>query len=167
MIETERLIIRKMRLEDYSALYSIFSDIDTMKFWPNPFEAEQVKSWIHRNLDMYKEYGYGRWIVELKHNNLVIGDTGFLLIEVDGKLENDLGYIIHSKFWGKGYGTEATKACLEYGFKQLEMKRIVANMPYNHCASIKVAEKIGMTKEKEFYNKRNRDILTYLYSKQI
>ena len=46
------------------------------------------------------------------------------------------------------------------------MKRIVANMSHDHYSSIKVAEKLGMTKEKEFINKRNRNILTYLYTKE-
>lgn len=166
MIETERLLIRKMDMNDYEALKLILYDPVTMQFWPKPFSPEQVKNWINRNVENYKKYGFGRWIVELKNSREIIGDCGFLILEIDGKVENDLGYIIYSKYWGKGYGTEAAKACLEYGFKELGMKRIIANMPYNHYASIRVAEKLGMIKEKEFINKRNRDILTYLFFRE-
>ncbi len=98
MIETERLLIRKMNMNDYEALKLILCDPVTMQFWPKPFSPEQVKNWINRNVENYKKYGFGRWIVELKNSREIIGDCGFLILEIDGKIENDLGYIIYSKY---------------------------------------------------------------------
>ena len=167
MLETQRLVIENMTVDDFESLKNILTDPVTMQFWPTPFSNEQVMNWINKNLANYIEYGFGRWLVKLKNSNVIIGDCGFFVSEINDRIENDLGYIIYSKYWGKGYGLEAARACLEYGFNRLNMKRIVANMPYDHYASIKVAEKLGMTKEKEFLNKRNKDILTFLYVKEL
>ena len=83
---------------------------------------------------------------------------------IDGVLEYDLGYIIHCKYWRRGFALEAARACLAFGLKEKGLERICANMPFDHIASMRIAERIGMTREKEFINKGNRDILTYLYA---
>ncbi len=167
MFETQRLVIENMTVDDFEPLKHILTDPVTMQFWPAPFSNEQVMNWINKNVTNYTEYGFGRWLIKLKTNNVIIGDCGFLVSDINDRIENDLGYIIYSKYWRQGYGLEAAQACLEHGFTRFNMKRIVANMPYDHYASIKVAEKLGMIKEKEFLNKRNRDILTFLYVKEV
>ena len=77
--------------------------------------------------------------------------------------EHDLGYIIHYPYWNKGLAFEAANACRNYAFNSLGIERLCANMAFDHNASIAVAKKNGMGKEKEFYNSRNRNILTYFY----
>jgi RimJ/RimL family protein N-acetyltransferase len=54
---------------------------------------------------------------------------------------------------------------MRYGFEELQLPRLCANMPADHISSRRVAEKLGMRLEKEFINRRNRDVLTCLYSK--
>ncbi len=163
-INTQRLILRPYVTDDINALHKILSDEKTMSFWPAPFTIEQTRRWIERSIKSYRENQFGRFAVELKESGKLIGDCGILLSEVDGKQENDLGYIIHSDYWGRGYGTEAAQACLDFGFNKLGLTRIAANMASDNTASIRVAEKIGMIKEKEYLNKRNRNILTYLFA---
>lgn len=80
---------------------------------------------------------------------------------------NDLGYIIHTSEWGQGYGTEAAKAIRDFAFQSLQLGNIHANMPSNHHASKKVAERLGMQFIREFNNKRNRNIRTLLYRMQL
>ena len=163
-INTPRLVLRPYETHDIEALHNILSDNKTMSFWPAPFTIEQTSRWIERSSKSYRENQFGRFAVELKESGKLIGDCGILLSELDGKQENDLGYIIHGNYWGRGYGTEAARASLDYAFKKLGLSRIAANMDVNNLASIKVAEKIGMKKEKEYLNKRNRNLLTYLYA---
>ncbi len=81
---------------------------------------------------------------------------------MNGKEEVDLGYIIHADHWRKGYAIEAASAILQYGM-EIKIPRIVANMGHDNIASQRVAARLGMIKELEFINARNRDILTYLY----
>ncbi len=167
LLKTDRLIIREYSTRDLGTLYKILSDPDTMKFWPAPFTEEQTMGWIERSIRSYEETGIGRWAVILRENGLQIGDAGIITTEVNGKMENDLGYIIDKDFWRMGYGEEAALACMKYGFEKLGIKRMAANMAFDNIASVHVAEKIGMKKECEFHNKRNRDILTYLYSTDL
>jgi RimJ/RimL family protein N-acetyltransferase len=135
-----------------------------MSFWPRPFTKEETRVWIERSMQSYKEHRHGRWAVTLKLDGGLIGDIGIIRTQIDDKPENDFGYIISNQYWNKGFATEAAEACRDYGFKKLRLKRLAANMSFDNIASIRVAEKIGMKREKEFYNKRNRNILTFLYA---
>lgn len=162
-IDTARLCIRPYNLEDLAALHEILSDEVTMSFWPRPFNFGQSEAWIkNRGIENYPN-GYGRFAVELKETGKIIGDAGLLRLEIAGEVENDLGYIIKSDYWGQGFGFEAAKALMMYGFEDLNLQRICANMPATHSASRKVAEKLGMKLDQQFLNPRNRDILTCLY----
>lgn len=164
ILETERLLLRQQTFADVESLYRIFSDPITMSFWQSPFTLEATRNWITRNIHSYSQLGFGRWAVLLKENQQLIGDCGILPMEINGVLEYDLGYIIHYPYWQNGYATEAVEACKQYGFKTCKMTRLIANMPTNHLASIKVAEKIGMTWEKTFNNPKNRGIPTHIYA---
>jgi ribosomal-protein-alanine N-acetyltransferase len=164
IIETKRMLIRPLSKTDISELYPIFSNPVTMKFWPAPFSLEQTEGWVQRNIDRYREYGFGRYGILLKENGKLIGDCGVVVTEIDGQIENDLGYIIHHPYWGKGLATEAAAAWKRYAFDTLQLSRLCANMAFDHTASRRVAEKLGLKKEKTFYNQRNHNILTYLYT---
>lgn len=160
---TERLLIREYKESDFDELRTLLSDSKTMRFWPQPFDDEQVHRWLERSFRSYQDLGYGRWAVILKANRKLIGDCGFIKSKIMDRFENDLGYIIHHPYWRQGYGYEAAKACLEYGFGPLKFDSVCANMAHDHLASQKVAEKLGMKREAQFTNPRNRNLLTYVY----
>jgi RimJ/RimL family protein N-acetyltransferase len=164
VIETKQLILRQLEERDDAHLFPIFSDPMTMSFWPVPFSLDATKQWINRSRTSYREHGFGRYAVVLRTDGQVIGDCGIVRTDIDGQPEHDLGYIIFHAFWGRGYATEAAEACKTYAFDTLKLERLCANMPADHVASRRVAEHIGMKFEKEFYNKKNRNILTYLYT---
>lgn len=164
VVETERLILRHLREDDQEDLLRILSDPITMSFWPSPYTEEGTREWIARNRERYADLGFGRYAVILRESGALIGDCGLMRLEIDGTLENDLGYIISHDHWRQGYATEAAEACKTYAFGALNLHRLCANMPVEHTASRRVAEKIGMRLEKQFQNKRNRDIWTCLYS---
>jgi [ribosomal protein S5]-alanine N-acetyltransferase len=165
LLESQRLIIRPYTPEDVQKLYGVLSDPETMAFWPKPFSLSQVEDWIHhRGIAKYGD-GMGRCGVFLKKTGDLVGDAGIVSQDIDGKPEYDLGYIIHAKYWGHGYGGEAAAEIMRYGFEELQLPRLCANMPAEHISSRRVAEKLGMLLEKEFINRRNRDVLTCLYSK--
>ena len=164
ILETDRLVIRELVSTDTERMYQILSDPITMQFWPEPFDRENAERWIRRSIDAYRELGFGRFAITLKSSGDLIGDCGFMRVEVNGVLENDLGYIIDRQYWGKGFATEAAGACLRYGIDILKMNRIVASMETKHFASKAVAEKIGFQFEREFINARNRNLPTVLLS---
>jgi RimJ/RimL family protein N-acetyltransferase len=164
IMETERLVLRELTLDDFESLHRILSDPITMQFWPMPFTREATQQWIERNIQHYERCGHGRWAVILKQSNELIGDCGIASSEIDGNLEYDLGYIFHYPYWGQGYASEAASACLRFAVQTLGLQRVVANMATDHRASAKVAEKLGMRRIKIFSNTRNRGITTFLYA---
>lgn len=164
-ITTNRLIIRDYVEEDFDAAFALFSDPVTMSFWPRPFDREQTKAWMDKSRLSSETSGFGRWVVALKDTNRIIGDCGLMRSIIDDTMEYDLGYIISRDYWHQGYGLEAADACLNYGFEVLGLPRICANMPHDHDASRKVAEKLGMKQEKIFVNAKNRNIPTFLYAR--
>ena len=166
MIETARLVLREHTPEDFMPIHRIFSDPITMRFWPRPFTEAEMQRWIERAISSYAACGFGRWVVTLKATSEIIGDAGIMRVPVNGKEENDLGYIIHHPYWRLGYGSEVAEALLQFGF-EMGLTRIVANMAHDNIASQRVARRIGMEKELEFLNPRNRDIRTFLYRKEV
>lgn len=162
-IQTPRAVIRPYTKADVARVLPILSDPVTMSFWELPPDEEAVAAWVARNARSFRETGMGRMLVELRETGETVGDCGIMRAEVGGREENDLGYIIHYSYRGLGLGTECARACLEYGLRDLGLRRIVANMPQDHTASARVAEKLGMRLERSFHNPRNRGILTYLY----
>ncbi len=167
IMETERLLIRQQSFGDLAPLHQILSDPITMSFWPTPFTLAATQAWLERNLQRYAEHGWGRWAVVLKQTGALIGDCGIMHMEVAGVLEYDLGYIIDQHHWRQGYASESAAACRDYAASTLGLRRLVANMPTQHVASARVAEKIGMTWEKTFNNPKNRNLPTHLYALSV
>lgn len=163
-LETENLIIREYTPEDTDALYPILSDPVTMSFWPRPFTRREVEEWIGVNIRSYRENGFGRYAVVLKSTGKIIGDCGIRISKVAGETVYDFGYIIDHRYWGKGYATEAAIAIKKYAFDVLGIDVLHANMPVEHNASERIAQKIGMVKLREFDNEKNRGIRTSLYA---
>ena len=140
------------------------SDPMTMGYWPAPFTKDGVKTVIAQSIKSYMLHGFGRYAVSLQSTGELIGHAGVMQMRVAGELVNDLGYIIHHPYWGHGYATETAAAIKDHAFKVLQLDSLSANMPWNHDASRRVAEKIGMHFVKEFLNERNRNIKTLLYA---
>ncbi|MCR6112515.1 GNAT family N-acetyltransferase [Bacillus sp. A301a_S52] len=151
MIETKRLLIRPFVSDDQPALYAIFSDKETMTYYPSPFNVAKTRSWIERNQQRYVEDGFGLWAVVLKETNEVIGDCGLVLQTVGGTIEVEIGYHISKHYWGKGYATEAATACQHYGVSTLKLSRLISIIDPANIPSVRVAEKTGLTFEKEAY----------------
>jgi [ribosomal protein S5]-alanine N-acetyltransferase len=151
ILETERLYLRELKPEDFDRLHAIFSDEETMRFYPAPFTREQTGQWIQKNQARYRKDGFGLWGVCLKETDELIGDCGLVRQTVDGRTEIEIGYHIHKKYWSRGFATEAAKACKEYGFHQLHFNKLICLIDPKNIPSIRVAEKIGFTKEKEVF----------------
>lgn len=151
ILETERLYLRELKQEDLDRLHAIFSDEETMRFYPAPFTREQTGQWIKKNQERYRKDGFGLWGVCLKETDELIGDCGLVRQTVDGRTEIEIGYHIHKKYWSRGFATEAAKACKAYGFHQLHFNKLICLIDPKNIPSIRVAEKIGFTKEKEVF----------------
>ena len=150
MIETNRLLLRKMRWEDVDELLEIFSDPLVMEsFGGMLFDRGHMEGWVRRNLEHQEKHGYGSFSVILKSEARLIGDCGLEHKEIAGQPEVELGYDFRSDCWGRGYATEAAITVREFAWDKLDLSRLVSLIRPSNIASLRVAEKVGMTKERE------------------
>lgn len=169
LIETERLILRESVVDDAPDLFEMNSDPEVLKYTGDvAFKSVEETEKLIRNYKDYEKYGYGRWTTIVKATNEVIGFCGLKYLE--DIRETDLGYRWKRQHWGKGYATEAGRACLRYGFEKHGLEQIVAQVLEENKASIRVLEKIGMTYWKQpgtrenpglFYRIRREEFLTH------
>lgn len=163
-IETERLILRPFREEDLDEEFSIVGDPDTMSFYPRAYTKAEVAKAIAENIRTFETSGYGLFAVMDKHSGEYVGDCGITIQIIDGEEEFEVGYRIRKEYWGQGLAPEAARAMVEYGFKNLGLKKLCSYMAKDHHQSRRTAEKAGMILQKEYRNPKNREILTAVYA---
>jgi RimJ/RimL family protein N-acetyltransferase len=150
-----------MVADDVEGLLGIFGDPVVMAaFDEAPFDREQVRSWLERNLDHQRKHGYGLFAVCLKDDGRLIGDCGLELMEVADEQVAELGYDFRSDYWNQGYATEAACAVRDYAFTNLRLPRLVSLIQLGNPASERVAEKTGLRKI-ERIQKYGRPYLRY------
>lgn len=150
VLETPRLTIRRFATSggeftrDLDVLAALLAHPVVMHHWPAPLTGDESRAWLDKQLARYDADGCGYWMVELKATGEPIGQAGIMFIDIDGKREAGLGYMIHADHWGRGYATEAAAACVEWAFANLDVARVVAPVRPVNAPSIRVAEEIGM-----------------------
>lgn len=144
IIETERLILRKMDNGDYSALCKILQDEDVMYAYEHAFSDDEVDEWLKKQFVRYETDGIGLWAVVLKENGEVIGQCGLTKQLWWGENIVEVGYLFKKDFWHKGYATEAAVACKDYAFNRLGEKRVYSIIRDLNLPSRRVALRNGM-----------------------
>jgi ribosomal-protein-alanine N-acetyltransferase len=151
ILETKRLILRHQILNDLDDLFALYNDPDVVKYIPDApqsyEEARQELKWHKNGHPEHPELGL--WATIHKETNKFIGRCGLLPWKIDGQNEVEVAYLIDKAHWGRGLGTEAAKAILDYGFEKLMLSRLICLIDEENLASLRVAEKIGMVFEKE------------------
>lgn len=150
IMETERLYLRELSLDDKKELMKVLCDPESMKFYPHPFSEEEVKNWIKWNIENYKKYKHGLWAVILKESEVFIGDCGITMQNIENEIVPEIGFHIIKEYCNKGFATEAACACKDYGFNVLHYPKIFSYTTVLNVPSQKVAEKIGMKIYKYF-----------------
>ena len=151
ILTTERLLFRRLLPGDLDALYALYRDPEMRRHFPEGVltyvETQEELEWFLNGHPRHPELGL--WAAILKETGQFIGRCGLLPWMVDGQPEVEVAYLIDKVHWGKGLGTEAARGILQYGFETLGLSRMVCLIEKENAASIRVAEKIGMTFEKE------------------
>jgi len=150
VINTNRLTLTPHHLKYNNELHAILGNAATMQYYPAPYSLEQCEAWIAKSKANFNESGTGMFAVLLKDTNEFIGQCGIQFLEIDGVTVPEIGYHINKSYWNKGYATEAAKACLAYGFNELNLREIFIHTYIKNIASQRVAEKLGMKKLKTY-----------------
>lgn len=142
-MESERILLRPITLDDAEDMYEYTSDEETTRFIYEPHKDLNHTKRVIANY--YAEEPIGKYAVVLKESNKMIGVIEFRVKE-DIK-SGDLGYTLSRYYWGNGYMTEAGKLILELAFKILGLERVYAAYDVRNPASGRVMERLGMKYE--------------------
>ena len=141
--ETERLTFRELdAARDAAWAYRLNADPQVIRYTGDvAFADEAAARRFLAAYDDYRRHGMGRWLVVRRADGEPLGWCG---LKRRDSGEVDLGYRFLREHWGRGYATEAARACLNLAFGSLGLTRVVAEIAEGNAASIRVAERLGM-----------------------
>jgi [ribosomal protein S5]-alanine N-acetyltransferase len=167
ILSTERLILREFEKQDFPSVHEYASDPEVVKFMPwGPNSPSETRRFIENAIQNQVKKPRTSYELAIILNNDLIGGCGITIHSMSDK-RGEIGYCIRRGQWGRGLGTETATKLIEFGFKELQLHRIIAKCDTSNHASYKVMEKKGMTKEGVLREEKHihgewRD--SYLYS---
>ena len=148
ILETDRLILRKLTMRDAQDIYSYSRDPVVAKhvLWDAHTSIYDTRGYLRFMLRKYRMGEPASWGIEWKATRQVIGTVGFMWINYENS-SAEVGYSLSRKFWNQGIMTEALAEIIRYGFTSLNLNRIEAQHETDNPASGAVMRKCGMVKE--------------------
>jgi [ribosomal protein S5]-alanine N-acetyltransferase len=149
LIERGRLLLRPFDRNDVEELYSVLRDPETMAYYPAAFSFKETETWVRANIERFERDGTGLWAIEDRATGEFLGDCGLVRQLVDGEDELEVGWHVKRSRWGQGIAPEAGAAFRDRAFGELGYERIISLIRPENVQSRRVAEKLGMSVEKE------------------
>jgi lincosamide nucleotidyltransferase A/C/D/E len=150
-IETERLIIRPLQLDDAHDLHELYSDAGTMRFLETnvPATIDESQAWVQSKIDLFeRDGGMSLWALVERESGRVIGDAGLQWEAIGGARGLDLGCRVVRRLHGRGCATEASAAILRAAFGA-GFIRVTAQTAFDNEAALHVLRRIGFRVEGE------------------
>ncbi|WP_196139396.1 GNAT family N-acetyltransferase [Aliikangiella sp. G2MR2-5] len=150
LIETERLKLRELTLDDAAFIQGIVNEPSWLENIGdrNVHSIADAERYLREGpVKSYQEHGFGLYLVELKLKKIPIGMCG--LVKREDLDFPDIGYALLPEYWGAGLASEAAAATLEYARNELGLSEILGITSLENASSIRVLEKIGMRYDKE------------------
>jgi RimJ/RimL family protein N-acetyltransferase len=141
-----------MTPDDLDNMAALLGDPQVMRHYPQPKSREEALAWIAWNQRLYREHGFGLWLLTLRATGEFVGDCGLTPQPVDGADELEVGYHIRAALQGRGLATEAAAACRDYARDVLGVDRLIAIIAQANRPSQRVAEKLGLALERQTDN---------------
>lgn len=161
VFETERLLVRYLRNDDFEAFYTLCSDPEILRYMDSgePLTAEQTRAWIQISQENYQKRGYGCFAITARLDGQLIGFGGIARRENTSQLE--IIYAFKQSCWGQGLASEFVRSLLTTCFERWQLPRIEASIYARNSASIRVVEKVGMAFVRSEIDENNQRILWY------
>jgi RimJ/RimL family protein N-acetyltransferase len=145
-IETERLIMRPVRVEDVDDLVAMHADPLTRRVF-GEWTRDQVEDWAERSVREWEERGHGKLSILDRQSGAFFGRSGLRFWpEFD---ETEVGWVLMPEARGRGVATEAGRACVEWGVRDFALPYVTAMIAPDNDASTAVARRLGMTPLRE------------------
>ncbi len=156
ILETQRLLLRRLVPDDLDDLYALYRDEEIRRYFPEGVltydETREELEWFLNGHPRHPELGL--WATIYKETGSFIGRCGLLPWTIEERLEVEVAYMLAKEYWGQGLGSEAARGILQYGFEHLNLPRLICMMYPENKASVRVAENMGMTFEKEMVDEK-------------
>ncbi len=145
-LKTDRLLLRQWREEDLADFADINTDPKVMEFYPNLLSRQESNAAVEKFKLLIIKNGWGFWAVETISEQAFIGLVG--LHKPTYKLPFgpcvEIGWRVGSAYWGRGYATEAARACMDFAFDELDLPEIFAFTSVSNMKSRAVMERLNM-----------------------
>jgi len=167
VVETPRLLLRRLEERDAAFVLTLLNDADWLKFIGDKGvrTLDDARAYLRNGpIEMYAEHGHGLYCVESKASGEPIGMCG--LIKRDTLPDVDLGYAFLAQARGGGYAFEAASATMTYARETLDLRRVLAIVSPGNERSIALLEKLGFRFERSLRlpPKEEQETLLYAYS---
>jgi RimJ/RimL family protein N-acetyltransferase len=158
---TRRLAFREMTTGDLDDMAALLGDPAVMQYYPSVKDRDEALAWIRWNQGLYQYEGFGLWLVSLVATGEFVGDCGLTPQEIEGITEIEVGYHVRPDLQGRGYATEAATACLDHARDVLGVQRLTALPHVDNAPSRRVAEKIGLSHERDAISRSGWPVSIY------
>lgn len=148
VLKTERLILRKISVDDAEDMYAYASDHQVTRYvtWPTHQTIEDTLGFLRFVEEQYTIHASVNWGIVDKESNKFIGTIGYVQWNKNSNW-GEIGYALSREFWGQGLMTEALKPVIQFGFGQMGLNRVEARCNPKNIGSERVMQKVGMLYE--------------------
>jgi len=144
-LQTERLILRALRPEDFEEYARFMADPDVMRYLSgDPLSRADAWRSMASVMGHWMLRGYGMWAVERKEDGAFIGRVG--MHNPEGWPALEVGWTLGKDYWGKGYASEAARAAMHYAFATQPVDSMISVIDPGNIPSQKVAARLGETR---------------------
>lgn len=147
---TERLRLEPIGLQHVDDLLCLHSDPAVAKWHGGTWSAEYAQAYARKSFNAWKTVGIHKWLAFDRMTDKLVGRGGLSIQEVDGAKQVEVGWTLHSNFWGHGYATEIGRTGLEFAFTELGAWEVIAYTESHNMASRAVMERLGMRYARTF-----------------
>jgi ribosomal-protein-alanine N-acetyltransferase len=136
-----------MTEHDLDVLHALYADEELMRFITGKARTrDETRARLDKDLGDHRDHGFGLCVTELGDTGEVIGRCGLEPRPTEAGLEGELAWMFAKPWWGRGLATEAGAELIRYGLETLALTRVFAKAMPDNTASIKVMERLGMTR---------------------
>lgn len=145
ILETDRLILRKLTIEDAADLFEYASEPEVSRFlpWEKHRTSHDTEEFIRSAIESYESSHLAPWGIALRSNNKLIGTIDFVRW-LPNHFRAEIGFVLSNRYWGQGLTLEATKRVVRFGFERMELQKIEAQSMIENVQSQRVLQKLGM-----------------------
>ncbi|QLZ68961.1 GNAT family acetyltransferase [Legionella sp. PC1000] len=162
LLTTTRLIICNPSLNDLDNLYTLQSNSDVMSFIGNgKRDKNEVMVGLEKAINHFQKHQFSLGSVYTKDSHEFIGRAGLIYFNYDdNQSEVEVAYALLPQYWGKGYATEITMSLIQFGFRDIKIRKLIAVVHPENTSSQNVLKKCGMSNMGKI-NYWNKEIMKF------